>query len=304
MITTTPRAAKPTTVNAAWVGWSLAVSSALASALVTPLVRGAIVGGMDPSTLLLIRLGLATLLIGVTLAGVAPQRLRITRRQAGLLLAIGLLAGVEICSFFWSLAFVDAATSSIIKSVQPLLVLLLLAMGGERLTGRHFLRLGLSMFGIYLLVGVSRGVAPVGLLLLSASLLLYAVQLVLVQWWLKDVDVWATTFYLTAVMAGVIGLWWWLQGAPWAPPTPTEWWVIGVLAVVSTYFARVALFAAIARIGSGQIALLWPLQTLAAIVLSVIFLQERLTWVQWIGGALVLGSAFLAIPRMTWRRPA
>ena len=304
MITTTPRAAKPTTVNAAWVGWSLAVSSALASALVTPLVRGAIVGGMDPSTLLLMRLGLATLLIGVTLAGVAPQRLRITRRQAGLLLAIGLLAGVEICSFFWSLAFVDAATSSIIKSVQPLLVLLLLAMGGERLTGRHFLRLGLSMLGIYLLVGVSRGVAPVGLLLLSASLLLYAVQLVLVQWWLKDVDVWATTFYLTAVMAGVIGLWWWIQGAPWTPPTPTEWWVIGVLAVVSTYFARVALFAAIARIGSGQIALLWPLQTLAAIVLSVIVLQERLTWVQWIGGALVLGSTFLAIPRMTWRRPA
>jgi drug/metabolite transporter (DMT)-like permease len=78
--------------------------------------------------------------------------------------------------------------------------------------------------------------------------------------------------------------------------------VIVVLAVVSTYFARLALFAAIARIGSGQTALLWPLQTLGAIVLSVIFLQERLTPIQWVGGFLVLGSTFLALPTRPWTR--
>jgi drug/metabolite transporter (DMT)-like permease len=62
------------------------------------------------------------------------------------------------------------------------------------------------------------------------------------------------------------------------------------------------LFSAIARIGSGQIALLWPLQTLTAIVVAVIFLQERLTPVQWLGGALVLAGTFLALPGVRLRR--
>jgi drug/metabolite transporter (DMT)-like permease len=66
--------------------------------------------------------------------------------------------------------------------------------------------------------------------------------------------------------------------------------------------ARLALYAAIPRIGSGQIALLWPLQTLTIIVLSVLFLDERMTPVQWVGGAFVLSSAVLAIERVGSRR--
>ncbi len=166
-------------------GWIFGVSSVLASALVTPLVRGAIVGGMHPSTLLLLRLTLATTLIGATLIVRARHRLRVDRRGAVRMFWIGLLAGVEICCFFWSLAYVDAATVSILKSVQPLIVLLLLATRGERLTPRHLARLALSMLGIYLLVGVGGSVAPMGLILLGASLLLYALQLAFVQWWLR-----------------------------------------------------------------------------------------------------------------------
>jgi drug/metabolite transporter (DMT)-like permease len=96
----------------------------------------------------------------------------------------------------------------------------------------------------------------------------------------------------------VIAVWWWVQGATWQAPDANDWLVIGVLAVVSTYFARLALYAAIPRIGSGQIALLWPLQTLLIILLSVLFLQERLASVQWLGGVLILASALLAIERL------
>jgi drug/metabolite transporter (DMT)-like permease len=155
------------------------------------------------------------------------------------------------------------------------------------------------MVGIYLLVGVGGKVAPFGLLLLFCSLLLYALQLVLTQWWLRGQDARTVTLYVMALMTLVIGAWWVATGAPWADPGLASWAVIGVLAVVSTYFARLALYAAIPRIGSGQIALLWPLQTLAVIVLSVIFLHERLAPVQWAGGVLVLASAGLAFE---WRR--
>jgi drug/metabolite transporter (DMT)-like permease len=96
------------------------------------------------------------------------------------------------------------------------------------------------------------------------------------------------------MMTGVIAIWWWVQGAIWRTPDLQGWLIVGVLAVVSTYLARLALYGALRRVGSGQIALLWPLQTLLIIVLSVIFLHERLTPVQWGGGVLILASALLA----------
>jgi drug/metabolite transporter (DMT)-like permease len=132
------------------------------------------------------------------------------------------------------------------------------------------------------------------LFLLLCSLLLYGSQLVFIQWWLSSYSTHTVAFYLSSVMTVVIAAWWWLQGAVWRDPGPTGWTVILVLAVASTWFARLALFGAIARIGSGQIALLWPLQTFLIIVLSVLFLDERMTMVQWLGGALIVASMALA----------
>lgn len=283
--------------NAAWYGWVLALASTLASSIVTPMSRGVIVAGVDPILLLLLRLSIAATLMGATLAATQPQYFRIERRGLWRIIGIGLIAGLEICCFFSALAYVDASMSAMIKSTQPLVVLLLLTLGGERLTKRQFMRLGLAICGIYLLVGPGGTVAPLGLLLLLCSLLLYGIQLVFIQWWLSSYSTHTVAFYLTSVMTVVIVSWWWLQGAIWRDPGPTGWTVILVLAVLSTWFARLALFGAIARIGSGQIALLWPLQTLLIIVLSVLFLGERMTTVQWVGGALILGSAALAARR-------
>lgn len=257
---------------------------------------------MAPSTLLVLRLSLATILLGVTLAITAPHKLKLSRRGIWLMLVVGGLAGLEISTFFWSLAFVDAATSSIIKSVQPLVVLLLLTFAGERMTGRHWARLLLSMVGIYMLVGLGGKIDPFGAFLIGLSLIFYALQLAQVQWWLQEYDTWTIAFYLTGIMTVVVTGWWLTQGSPWYPPTVTEWTVIVVLALVGTYFARLALFAAIARIGSGQIALMWPVQTLTAIIAAVLFLEERLTPIQWLGGALVLSATFLALPGLRLRR--
>ena len=309
-IASTPPFASPATTlspAAARTGWILAISSTLASSLVTPLGRGEVLAGMNPSTLLFVRLLITITLLAITLAVIAPQTLQIERRALRPLLIIGGIAGVEICFFFASLVYVDASTTARIKSTQPLVVLAILAMGGERLTRRALVRMALSMMGIYLLVGVGSQVAPMGLFLLACSLLLYAVQLVLTQWWLQTYDARTVTLYITTIMTVVIGGWWGLEGMPWRDPGVNGWIVTGILAVVSTYFARLALFAAIQRIGSGQIALLWPLQTLGVIILSVLILGERFSLIQAAGGVLILASAALAmerVGRVPWRSPA
>ena len=284
---------------AGWFGWAMALCSTFASSIVTPMSRGLIVAGIDPISLLFARLSIAVVLIISTLALTQRESFKIDRRGFWRILGVGLLGGIEICCFFSALAYVDASMSAMIKSTQPLVVLLLLTLGGERLTRRHWVRLGLATIGIYLLVGGPGGaVAPMGLLLLTLSLLLYGSQLVFTQWWLSGYNTHTVTFYLSSIMTVVIAFWWWVQGAVWRDPGPQGWLIILILAVVSTWLARLALYAAIPRIGSGQIALLWPLQTLTIIILSVLFLNERMTPVQWVGGAFVLSSAVLAIERM------
>jgi drug/metabolite transporter (DMT)-like permease len=285
--------------QAQWFGWSMALAATVAAALVTPLARAVVVGGMDPITLLLARLSIAAVLLGVTLAATDRSLLKISRQGLVNVTLVGIIAGIEISCFFWSLAWIDASMSAMLKSVQPLVVLLLLSFGGEPITRRHMMRLALAIVGIYLLIGPSGDVAPLGLLLTGISILLYGIQLVLIQWRLLAYETRTMTLYLLIVMTLVVGGWWGVQGAEWSDPGVNGWIAILVMAVVSTYFARIAQFAAVRRVGGGQVALLWPLQTLLIILLSVIFLQEQMSPIQWMGGGLILSSALLAIQNRT-----
>ena len=104
-------------------------------------------------------------------------------------------------------------------------------------------------------------------------------------------------FAVTGTMTIFVAGWWLLQGAVWIPPTPLGWFQVLLLAVVSTYFARLGYYAAIPRIGSGQLALLGPLETMLSVIWAVIFLHERLAPWQVAGGVLILASALLAVQR-------
>jgi drug/metabolite transporter (DMT)-like permease len=276
------------------VGWTLAFSTSFASGLVTPLAKAAIVWGISPMAVLLTRFVIATALLVGTLALIAPQRLKIDRRGFAFVSGIGIISGIEICCYFGSLVFLDGSMAAMLKSTQPLAVLLLLTFRGEKLTFQHAVRLFLALVGMYLLVGPGGRVPLVGGILMVVSIALYAAQLVFTQWYLAGYDSRTVTPHLLTAMTGVIAGFWGAFGAKWHDPAPRGWLVIGIMAIVSTYFARLALYAAVRRIGSGQVALLWPLQTLSSVLLSVLLLHERLTVRQWVGGGVILGSVLLA----------
>jgi drug/metabolite transporter (DMT)-like permease len=127
------------------------------------------------------------------------------------------------------------------------------------------------------------------------------------QWFLQDYDAYAVTFYMVVGMLVVAALWWLVQGLPWQPVGASAWWLLGALVVVSTFVARLTMFAAIRLVGGGQVGMLAPLETMLTVLVSVIFLQERLSPLQWVGSSLVLVSALLAVQRLgrvKWRPPA
>jgi drug/metabolite transporter (DMT)-like permease len=291
-------------IRRVWVGWFLALFASFAFSFAAPIARGVILTGMASTTLLVLRLSIATFFFGLTILVMNPRLFRVSRQTLLITLVAGTTNGLGMMFFFWALERVNASIASMVISLIPLVVLSLLALRGERFTYRHLIRLGLGLGGVYLLIGPGGTVDPHGVLLLIIAIFCFSCQIVMLQWYLKGQDVRTISFYISVGMAAVVVLYWYSQGAPWQAPTAQSWLLIAILAFLSTFIARLTFVAAVDRIGGGQMTLLTPMETLLTVLWSMLFLQEHFTPLQWVGGALVLSSALLAIQRLhlaKWR---
>jgi drug/metabolite transporter (DMT)-like permease len=183
-----------------------------------------------------------------------------------------------------------------------LVTLAFLAARGERFTRRHYFRLALGLVGVYLLIGPAGRVDWLGVLLVLVTVCAFALHLTLIQWYLQPYNARTITFYVVAIMTVVNSGLWLAQGGEWRDVGFSGWFIIAVLALVSTYLARLAMFEGVRRLGGSQVALLLPLETLLAVIWSVMFLGERLNFWEWVGGGLILLSALLAIQRLNLAR--
>lgn len=95
------------------------------------------------------------------------------------------------------------------------------------------------------------------------------------QWLLHSRDSQTITLYATIAITLVVVTYWGWQGAPWQDPDQQGWLAIIILAVVSTYLARLLLYAGVQRLSSAQMTLLMPLETLFSILWSVLFLKNN-----------------------------
>lgn len=288
----------------AWLGWVLALCASASFSLAPPVARFAILDGMDPITLLLARFVIAVPLFAVTSAITAPQSFRLSRHGILWIGVAGAFNGIAMSCFFQALTTLDASIASIIMSILPLVVLLLLALRGEKFTRRNGVRVVLALAGVYLLIGPGGQVNILGVGLMLVAVLLFAAQLVIIQWHLQSYDTRTVALYLSVAMIVVISALWLFRGGEWHAPSGRGWLSIIVLAVISTYQARMLFYAAIRYLGSGQIVLLMPVELLLTIFWSALFLGERFTPIQAVGGLLVLSSALLAIRRLgraRWR---
>lgn len=281
-----------------WHGWLLAVAATAVFSLVTPLGKLALDGGFHPTAILSLRFALASLLLALAMARSAPHTLRTDRR--GFLVAglAGVINGLGAVGFFWSLRRLDSSVATMLFALTPLAVLGILALRGEKFTYRQWLRLGLGLLGVYLLIGPGGQVDLVGVLLVFTGIVGFTLEITLVQWFLPTHDTRTVTLYVLVGMWLAITALWLAQGLPWSQPNWQGWVVLLVISLVSTFFGWWAMFRAVQTIGSGQFALLLPVETLLAIFWSFLFLGETLLPLQMVGGSLILLSAVLAAQRL------
>ncbi len=289
----------PTTQKSiTWQAWLVAFCASLAFSISPSVGRAAILSGMDSTELLVGRFGLAVLLIWLTMAVRGNKKTsHIDPYGIASICFIGLINGVGMLFFFFALTRLDASITSMILSTVPVFVLLILAFMGEPLSQRKIIRLLLAMVGLYVLIGPGGEVDMIGVAFVMVAVLFFASQLVISQSLVRKYDTEVVARYMMTVMLVVISGYWWVQDGVWEWPSLQGWIYIGLLGVISTYAARLLLYAAIRRIGSAQMSLMMPLETLMALAWAVLFLGERLTPIQSIGGLLIIASALLAIER-------
>jgi drug/metabolite transporter (DMT)-like permease len=283
-------------------GWMLAISAIFCFSLATPIARGLIVGGAAPVGIITVRMLIATSLHWATLSVTDRSLLRPDWRAMAIAVGTGLLNGIGMILYFLALTRLNASITAMLISISPIFVLSLLALRGEPLTGRHLVRVGLALIGVYLLIGPGGEVDLIGVGLALLAVALFSSQLVVVQWYLKEYDARTITFFTNLGMLLMVAAAWFIQGMPWQALSPVAWLGIVVLAVLSTFLARWAMYTAVSYIGSAQMSMLNPLEILLAVIWSILFLHERLELTTWLGGGLILFSALLAIQRINLAR--
>ncbi|WP_433830747.1 DMT family transporter [Actinoplanes sp. CA-015351] len=265
--------------------------------------------GVSPSALLLIRFGLAAVVMAAFLA---IRRDRLTQRKIktpGKLLAAALALGAlgyaaQASLYFEALHRMDASLLSLVFYLYPLLVTVTaVALGRDRLTPAKVAALLAASAGVLLVLLGAGGVAidPIGVILAFASAVTYTVYILCSDRVVRRMPpLLLTTLVLTgaatalagkALLSGGVGLGF---GA-------TGWFWLGCIVIVSTVLPILAFFTGLRRTGPSAAAILSTFEPVVTTVLAAVLLHESLTITQLAGGLLVLSSVvILQTRRRNW----
>ena len=263
---------------------------------------------LAPSTLILGRLGLATL----TLAAVVPSLVGVRAAWAGTvahwraLVVVGLLnTAVPFWLLSWGETRIDSGLASIIQASVPIFNALL-AFGffhDERVTGRRLLGVAVGFVGVALLVGAQPHAKVVGALAVVGMALCYAAGGLLTKRHLATATPHVIALGTSAVAAiAVLPV-----GVAQAPQHVPGWKALASIAVLGTLCTAAAyliFFTLIVRAGAGYAALVTYLVPPVALAYGALFLGEGVGAAALAGLVLILAGVTLGTRRATSLRRA
>ena len=211
---------------------------------------------------------------------------------AGCVLA-GFVNGVGSIFYYSALSRLDTSVGQLLYSFYPLFVALWLLVDRQSVSRITILRLLIILPGVYLLISnAKQSVDLAGAGLMLAASLLYALHLIINQRVLLEVPAPTVTLYTLISMAITVLIAYSLF-SPQLPVQGTSWWPLIALAVI-TFLARLTLFMGVKNIGGLRTSILGLGELLVTIIISVIWLGDRLSMDQWIGAFLISLNLILA----------
>ena len=274
-------------------GIRAALVSAFLLGLTPVLGRQAILLGFSPLAVVALRTGLAAALLFLIVALFRRPYLYIFPVGfAGCMLA-GVINGFGSIFYYMSLARLPASIGQLLYSLYPFFLAFWMALDRHPISRMTVFRLSLATSAVILLTGgTSAKIDWVGVWMMLAGSLFYALHLPINQRVLYEAPAPTVTLYTLLGMSAVV-IPAFLLFDPQLPAREVSWWpVIGLTLV--TFFARLTLFLGIKHIGGMQTALLGLSELLVAILFSHLWLGESLAPMQWMGAGGLAISLFLA----------
>jgi drug/metabolite transporter (DMT)-like permease len=228
----------------------------------------------EPLVVAFYRLAFSVLLLGAPLLW--RKREKIDRRDLWLSVISGLFLAAHFATWFFSLTMTSIASSTVLVSMQPFLVVLYgYLVGAERTNGRALVAVGLTVVGAILIGWGDFALDPRALL---GDVLAFLGAVAVTGYLLIGRQVrqrmsaiaYSVVVYSAATVALLIAALAW--GSPLTGFAPGNWWVFVALAVFPTIF--------------GHTLFNWALKYLPASVISVNILGEPvgatlLAWLIW-----------------------
>jgi drug/metabolite transporter (DMT)-like permease len=281
----------------------MVLGSAVAFGTLSIFAKLAYSAGLGTEQLLAFRFVLAAAGMWALALAIGQNPLRLERRQASGLLALGgLLYPAQALTYFYALRTLPASLCVLIVYIYPSLVVIAGWLFLRRkISIWHGAALALSFLGVGLLVGTASFQLNSGLLFAFAAPLCYTAFILLGERAMSSVPpvaASATMMSATAiVLCAVAGL----EGNLALPHTANGWAVSVGIAVVPTMVAISLFLAGLPRIGASRASLLSTLEPVVTVSLAVVLLGDRFSFLQAIGGALVLLAVVVVQAAHLWR---
>jgi drug/metabolite transporter (DMT)-like permease len=252
------------------------------------------------------------LLAAVLLAAIAggPAAIRRERRRG---LPLVLLAGGGQAAIgglsLSALRYIPAATMIFLFYTYPAWVTVISALrGGEPLTGRRVLALGLSLAGIAVMVGLpgtgGASIAAPGVLLALAGALLYALYIPMIDRLGRELSPALTAAFATSGAAVILAVAAATTGDVTLRQPTIVWLMIVLLAVVCTVIAFIAFLRGLAAIGPVRTAIVSTVEPFWGALLASVVLAQPLSPRTLTGGVLVAAAVVILNLPPRAERPA
>lgn len=251
--------------------------------------------GMDPSSVLFWRFGLAWFII----AGVMHFRketLRVTFQELKVLMSLGLLFLASSLTLYVSFRLMDVGVASTILFVYPVLTAAIMAVFfRERITLHTAIAIVLSFVGVMLLYWTPGGgrLSTQGVLLVLVSALTYSVYIIVVNRSKLQMSSFKINFYVLIVCAlgNLVAAM--MNGGLKVPATADSWFCVGWLAVVPAILALVMMVYAAKYIGSTPTAIMGALEPTTAVLIGIFLFGEAFTLRLAFGIVLIFSSVII-----------
>lgn len=259
----------------------------------------AIQGGIGVNSVMFYRFGISALVLGLWLLG-RKHNLRVTFRELGMLAVLGMFYAMTALLLTMSYLYIPSGVATTIHFLYPVVVTaIMILFFKDKVSLPLVVAVFMAILGVFLLSssGATGEIHLGGLLLVLTTVVTYAVYIVGVnKSCVQRMDGLKLTFYVLLMGAVVFGTNLLLRGEVLDPIPDGETGIyILLLALIPTLVSDFTLILSVQYVGSTTTAVLGCMEPLTAVVMGVLFLQERLEGGQVTGILIILLAVSLVI---------